>query len=237
MHAPAIDGREERASAARSAGNAMAAYASVTIVDRAGRQPVESVGQVHRVAHAGDHHERHETEVEPRHDDRHAADVEHGRRSCAQVELAVVSGTATHVGRCGPVDRRAGRTRPRRRPARTASRAGAGRASARATTFDQSSMKPSRPHASIATSARRAQPRRRAHDQERRRDDEQDEHAAHRRSALLDEVPLRSVGAHLLADVANAQQADPQREQQRSRHHREHHREEDLVGRVLAASC
>ena len=41
----------------------------------------------------------------------------------------------------------------------------------------------------------------------------QDEHAAHRRRALLDQVPLRAVSTNLLADVAHPQQADPEREE------------------------
>ena len=64
------------------------------------------------------------------------------------------------------------------------------------------------------------------------RDDEQDEHAAHRGRALLDEMALRAVGAHLLPDVAEPHEPDPQREQHSRGDQRQHDHQEDLVGRV-----
>ena len=73
---------------------------------------------------------------------------------------------------------------------------------------------------------------RHAHRQEDERDHNEDEHAAHRGSALLDEVALRAVGAHLLPDVADAEQPDPQREQDRGKEERDRDGQEDLEGRV-----
>ena len=50
------------------------------------------------------------------------------------------------------------------------------------------------------------------------RDHEQYQHAAHRGRALLDEVPLGAVRAHLLPDVPEAKQPDPQREEHTRKH-------------------
>ena len=173
-----------------------------------------------------------QNQVEPRHHDRHARNGNDCREH-TEVEPVRRSAAPAPTSTARPSSRRAARRSPRRHPARTASRGVAGQASARATTFDQSSMKPSRPQPSIAPSASRLS---------------RDVRPSTRNVAVttsristppivgvpcLTKMTLRPVGPDLLTDVAHAQQADPQRKEQRRRDHRDDDRKEHLIGRIL----
>ena len=75
----------------------------------------------------------------------------------------------------------------------------------------------------------------RGHADEQRHRDDRDQHddAAHGGRALLHEVALGAVGAHLLADMARLEELDPQRREHHGHHHGEHDGKEHEKRRIL----
>ena len=168
-------------------------------------QTIESVRQVHCVAHRHDHH-THEREVYPWHDDRDAADGEH-RRYPAQIEpvgrkrngdprrqLAPVDDEQTEDHRDGPLPEELGR--------------GAKAQGALVTDLRPVVDEAENPAREHRQKRENTESGRGSQHEERRRDDQQDEDATHRRSPLLDEMALGAVSANLLPDVAHPQQAE-----------------------------
>ena len=91
-------------------------------------------------------------------------------------------------------------------------------------------MKPISAQASAAPKtpiARQSRPGR--EDRERRDDRDQHDHAAHRRRAGLAEVPLRPVVAHVLAELAPAQELDELRREEDADQQRGGAADQDLV--------
>ena len=177
--------------------------------DRAGREPVEAVGQVHAVRGAGDHHEEEHVPAprERRRRRRRAA----RRRPSRSRARGTTTPTKTVI--------RAS-SRSFQRPRRPSER--------RCVSFIQSSAKPIAAQArvtkkTVSASSVRSEKIRNGSDI-----DDHDQQAAHRRRPLLDHVPCGPLLADLLPELVAAQELDELRAGDDRDDHREDAREEDL---------